>query len=172
MFELGLKELGLTRETFPPLEISYSQQAGQKQLAEYLQQVWSQTFQIKVNIVAQEWNILRKDLENGRFQVSGCFDAAFYNDPLEIMEKFVSLNSNNFSKWIDEDFKEKVYSAKQEFILEKRQKILADAEQLLIQEMPFIPISSDEFIYAHHPKLKGYVFDSVGACDFSLASIN
>lgn len=171
-FDLGLQELGLTRDSFPPLVITYSQQAGRKQLAEYLQQAWSKAFDIEVKVEAQEWNILRKNLESGNFQASGCFEAAFYNDPMELMDKLISLNSNNFSKWVDKDFKEKAQLAKQEPDPEKRMKILSEAEQILMQQMPFIPICSDEFQYAHHPHLKGYVFDYVGACDFSLASLD
>jgi oligopeptide transport system substrate-binding protein len=171
-FEIGLKELGLTRDTFECLEITYSQQPGRKQLAAYLQQVWSKAFGINIKIVPKEWNILRKNLENGNYQISGCFEFAIYNDPAELMDKFVSLNSSNFPKWMNKDFKDKVNRAKQEANLDKRMKQLSEAEQILAQQLPFIPICNDEFLFAHHPKLKGYVFDFVGACDFSRASIN
>ncbi len=53
--------------------ITYSQQAGRKQLAEYLQQVWSKTFGIEVKAEPQEWNTLRVNLGTGDFQVSGVF---------------------------------------------------------------------------------------------------
>jgi oligopeptide transport system substrate-binding protein len=170
-FEIGLTELGLTRETFPVLEITYSHQAGRKQLAEYLQQTWSKAFGIHIKLVPQEWNVLRKNLESGNYQISGCFEAAIYNDPVELMDKFVSLNSNNFPKWVNKDFKEKVNRAKKELNIEKRKEKLSEAEQILMEQMPFIPICRDEFMFAHHPNLKGYVFDYVGACDFSRASL-
>lgn len=84
----------------------------------------------------------------------------------------LSLNPNNFSRWVDRDFKDKVSKAREEQQPEKRNKLLAEAEQILIDQMPFIPVSSDVFKFAHHPSLEGYVFDYVGACDFSRATFN
>lgn len=170
-FEKGLEESGMTRRTFPPLVIAYSQQAGRKQLAEYLQQTWSKAFGINVQVEAQEWNILRSNLEKGLFTISGCYEAAFYNDPLELLSKMLTLNPNNFSRWVNLDFKEKVIKAKGEKQPERRMKLLAEAEQILIEQMPFIPVSSDVFKFAHHPSLTGYIFDYVGACDFSRATL-
>lgn len=171
-FELGLKELGLTRETYPPLEITYSQQTNRKQLAEYLQQTWSKAFGIKVRAVSQEWNVLRKNLETGHFQVSGCYEAAFYNDPIQFLDRMTTRNPNNYSKWVDGNFQEKVGLAKKELDTVKRMKLFSDAEQILMNQMPFIPVCSDEFMFSHPTNLKGYVFDSVGACDFSHASLS
>lgn len=170
-FDAGLRELGLTRETFPAIEVTYSQQAGRKQFAEYLQQTWSKVFGINVKAVPQEWNVLRRNLESGEYQVSGCYEAAFYNDPLELMDKFTSQNPNNFSRWINADFQKKVLQARNEYDSERRIKLIAEAEKILLDQMPFIPVCSDEYLFTHNPKLSGYIFDYVGACDFSYASL-
>jgi oligopeptide transport system substrate-binding protein len=169
-FEQGLQELGMNRETFPPLIISYSQQAGRKQLAEYLQQTWSQAFGIPVHLESQEWNILRCNLEKGNYAISGCFEAAFYKDPMELLEKLVTINTNNFPKWTSSEFSEKVALAKRQTDPKQRMQLLSEAEHILVEQMPFIPICSDELQFSHHPDLKGYVFDYVGAVDFSRAS--
>jgi len=169
-FELGLEELNLTRETFPPLVITYSQQAGRKQVAEYLQQVWSKGLGIEVKLEPQEWNIFRVNLGTGNYQISGSFEAAFYKDPLELMQKFATLGPNNFPQWTNPEFIEIVNLARNEVDPDKRINLLADAEQILMEDVPFIPICSDEFIFSHHTDLKGYIFDCVGACDFSRAA--
>jgi len=171
-FDHGLKDLGMTKESFPPLVISYSQQAGRKQLAEYLQQAWSQAFGIKVQLLSEEWNVLRTNLEKGLFEISGAFEAAFYKDPMELLEKMTSINPNNFSKWIYPLFIEKVSLAKKEKDAKRRMEILAEAESILMEQMPFIPISSDNLLFSHHPHLKGYAFDYVGAIDFSRSSFS
>jgi oligopeptide transport system substrate-binding protein len=169
-FEQGLQELGMTKETFPSLVISYSQQANRKQLAEYLQQVWSEAFGIQVRLESQEWNVLRCNLEKGDYAISGCFEAAFYKDPLEILEKLVTISSNNFPKWISTPFVEKITLAKQQSDPKYRMQLLSEAEDILMEQMPFIPICSDEFLFSHSKGLDGYAFDYVGAIDFSYAS--
>jgi len=170
LFEMGLKEMGLTKETFPAIVITYSQQANRKQVAEYLQQAWSSAFGIQVKLENQEWNVLRTNLEKGLYEISGCYEAAFYKDPMELMEKMVTVSNNNFSKWTAAQFSEKVLLAKQQADPKKRMEILGEAEQILMEEMPFIPICSDELLFSHRPGLNGYAFDYVGAVDFSKAS--
>jgi len=169
--EQGLQELNLTRETFPPLTITYSQQAGRKQLAEYLQQAWTKGLNIPVKIEPQEWNVFRVNLGNGNYQISGSFDAPFYNDPLELLQKLVRYGPNNFPQWTNGQFTEIVNQARNTSDSQERLALLAQAEEILIKEVPFIPVSSDEFIFSHHPDLKGYTFDCVGACDFSRATL-
>lgn len=169
--EIGLKELGFSKESFPPLVITYSQQANRKQLAEYLQNTWSTVLGIEVRLEPQEWNVLRTNLGKGQFEISGCFEASFYHDPLELMERMVSLNSSNFPQWTFPLYQQKISNASNEIDDQQRLSLLAEAQEILIEQMPFIPISSDRFLFAHHPKLHGYTFDSVGAIDFSYASM-
>ncbi|MBI2812537.1 MAG: peptide ABC transporter substrate-binding protein, partial [Candidatus Melainabacteria bacterium] len=138
LFAQGLADLGFTKQNFPPLVITYSQQANRKQLAEYLQQAWSQAFGIPVRVEAQEWNVLRCNLEKGDYVISGCFEAAFYKDPMEILEKLSALTNNNFAKWTSPAFQAIVASAKTESNPQKRMELLSKAEQILMEEMPFI----------------------------------
>lgn len=170
-FDAGLKELGLTKETFPPLIVTYSQQANRKQLAEYLQDAWTRALGIDVRLEPQEWNVLRTNLGNGQFEISGSFEASFCHDPLELLERMTSLSSSNFPQWVFPLYQQKVAQASQEVNFDERLRLLSEAEEILLDQMPFIPISSDKFLFAHNPKLKGYTFDSVGAIDFSYASL-
>lgn len=170
-FEKGLDELHLTKENFPKLTISYSQQANRKQLAEYLQNAWTQVFDIHVELEPQEWNTLRTNLGSGQFEISGAFEAAFYHDPLEMLEKMSGLGPANFPQWVFPLYQEKVKFAGEEANLEERMKFLKQAEEILAEQMPFIPISTDKFLFAHKNGLRGYVFDSVGAIDFSYAKM-
>ncbi len=171
LFNEGLKELGFTKESFPPLIITYSQQANRKQLAEYLQDAWIRSLGIDVRIEPQEWNVLRTNLGNGQFDISGCFEASFYHDPMELLERMASISSSNFPKWVFPLYQQKIASASHENDPEQRMSLLSEAENILMEQMPFIPVSSDKFLFAHNPKLRGYTFDSVGAIDFSYASM-
>jgi len=171
-FEQGLNALGYTKATLPPITITYSQQANRKQLATYLQEVWSKTFGIDVRLQAQEWNVLRSNLGKGLFEVTGCFEVALYKDPMEFLERFVSINPCNFAQWTFPTYGETVTSAKKERDPQRRLELLGKAEQILTEQVPFIPISTDVLLFEHHPHLKGYVLDCIGAVDFSYASFS
>jgi len=173
LFQAALKELGFTLETLPPLVISYAQQANRKQFAEYVQDAWSQTFGMRVMVKGEDWNSLRSHLGQGLFEVSGCFDASYYKDPIELLERFTNLNSGNFSQWSAPAlFQEKIARAGQEARPNPRMALLAEAEKILMEEMPFIPLFSDTLLFSHPAQLKGYIFDCVGAVDFSRATKN
>jgi len=169
LLETGLKEMGLTLDKLPPLIITYSQQANRKQLAEYVKETWNEVLGIQVQLEPQEWNLLRTNLEKGQFVVSGCFEAAFYKDPLELLERLATLNPSNFSQWVHPSYEIKISSVSQEKNPQKRLQTLSEAEQILMEHMPFIPICSDRFLFAHTLNLQGYAFDYVGAIDFSYA---
>lgn len=171
LFNEGLEELGFTQETLPPLVITYSQQANRKQLAEYLQETWNQAFGIKVAVRSEEWNVLRTNLAKGLFQICGAFEASFYNDPLELLERFGTINACNFPQWVSSTFCEHISLAMKEKEPARRSEFLGLAEQVLLSEMPFIPISTDTLLFAHLPGLTGYAFDSVGAVDFAYARL-
>lgn len=164
MLEKGMKEMGISE--LPPLVITYSQQANRKQMAEYLKEKWEKTLGIDVRLEPEEWNVLRTHLAKGQFAISGAYEASFYHDPLELMER-----SGDFAQWIDASYQDKIAKAGQETDERERNRYLAEAEEILMDQMPFIPVASDIFLFAHNPKLRGYAFDSVGAIDFSYATL-
>lgn len=170
-FQQGLLEMGVTKEQFPPLTISYAH-ANRKKFAEYLQETWKQVFGIDVRVKQVEWNVLRKNLESGDFEICPGYEAAYYHDPMEILDRIGVANPSNFSQWIDSGYRNFISQAHHESDSERRFQLLGKAEEILLQEMPLIPICTDRFLFAHHPGLKGYAFDSVGAIDFSYASLN
>ena len=170
-FQAGLVELGLTHETFPTLDISYSQQSARKQVAEYLQECWHKNLGIAVRLHAVEWNVLRSNLEKGLYTISMAYEAAYYKDPLELLERYTTLNPSNFSQWLHAPFADMITKAKYEPNHSKRAQILSESELILMDQIPFIPICSDRLLFAHPPELSGYVIDSIGAIDFSYASM-
>ncbi|MBF8263977.1 MAG: bac 5 protein [Parachlamydiales bacterium] len=172
LFDQGLTELGFTKDTLPPLIITYSQQANRKQLAEYLQERWSQAFGIKVQLESKDWTTLRTNLIKGLFDISFSYSAPYYKDPMELLDYLASINSCNFSQWVYPPFTKKIDIAKQEKEFQKRTIILGEAQQLLTEQMPIIPVCTDRIMFATHPKLQGYVYDCLGAIDFSYASFN
>jgi len=169
LFALGLQELGLTKETFPPLQLQYFNLfLTHKSLAQYLQVVWQNAFGIKINLEGIDWSTLRTSLENGTFQIAGSYELPFYPDPLDFLERF-DLNAANYSQWTNPLYQEKLSLANSSADLEKRNRWMQEAEDILVSEVPVIPVSNMVQFYIHHPALKGYVFDHGGIVDFSYA---
>jgi oligopeptide transport system substrate-binding protein len=168
LFLEGLTELGFTMD-HASITLSYSNQAGRKQLAEYLKNTWESALGLKVHLQAKEWNVFRQDLERKNFEIAGCLESSLYNDPLELMERFEELENWNFSSWENADFKEKIAEIRKENSYKERERLLVDAEKILMDEMPFIPLFRSKHLYSHDPTLKNYIMDQGGTVDFSYA---
>ena len=167
-FDRGLKELGYTKETFPPLVISYS--TNRKQVSEYLQEVWMKAFGIKIQLELKDWNTLRNNLTTGNFMVCSVYEVSYYKDPFELLDHFSTEGNANIARWTHPQYGRIMDAARQEKDFQRRTQLLGAAEQLLIEQVPYIPICSNKLLFTTHPDLQGYVFDYLGAVDFTYAS--
>lgn len=166
-FERGLRELGLTRETFPALTFSYSHQARREKLALCLQSVWQETLGMKIVLKEIEWNLFRNRLEKGNFEITGTIQDIEEEDAPRYLERFEGFNTWNFSNWHNLEYRKLVAKAHTETEEIQRQALLADAKQILTDEVPFTPLFKYTHLFAHSPNLRGYLFDEEGCVDFS-----
>ena len=94
--------------------------------------------------------------------------SALYPDPSNILDQFNS-EGNSLSRWEDPLYQEKLTLAREVKEPEQRKQLLREAESILMEQVPIIPICNFISLYTHHPKLKGYVFDLAGCVDFRWA---
>ena len=169
LFSEGLKEMGMDK--MPSVTLSYVNDGpGGKQLAEYLKERWEDAFGFTTQLQAYEWNVFRSHMEHHNFEIGGCMASAFYGDPLEFLDRFAELSNSNFPQWESAVFKEKISLIRQEPNEQKRIDLLREAEKILVDQTPFIPVYRCIHVFAHHPSLKGYTLDSAGCVDFAYAS--
>lgn len=170
LFSEGLQELDLIEA--PCIVLSYIADASRKQIAEYLKERWEDALGLTIKLQGCEWNVLNNNLERGNFEIGGCMASAFYGDPLEFLDRFETLGNGNFPQWESDAFKEKLSLIRQEVNEQKRMDLLAEAEKILVDEMPIIPVYHCVHAYAHNPALKGYVLDGGGCVDFAYSRLN
>jgi len=167
LFQEGLKELGLTKETFPPITLSCCHLNKHKKLGEYLREKWRTAFGIKVHLKIQEWNTFYSDLQRGNYQIGGCLTSSEYEDPLALLERLAY--ANNFSQWNHLHYRTLINQIKEEGNLELRSQFIQQAETILKEEMPMIWMTNQSLHYSHCPDLKGVCFDHTGVPDLRWA---
>lgn len=171
-FEKGLKELGLTRNTFPSLIFTYSlHQTRRELLASFLQSIWQGILGINIRLEKSEWNLFRNKLEKGDFEITGTIQDTIAEGTAEFFERFEGSNSWNFSRWTHQGYRELIKKAKEESNVLHRQEIFNTAQQMLEIEVPFTPLFNYIHLYAHNPLLDGYHIDREGCVDFGIASL-
>lgn len=163
LFDQGLKELKLTKEAFPPITISCCSVDRHRKVAEYLQEKWQLAFGIKVHIDVKEWRTFFSGLQKGDYQIGGCFGMVDYDDPLAYFDQLDC--QSGMSKWQSDQYEQVISQVKQAVDPEARQKLLREAEQIVKEEMPIIPLASSVFYFCHNPKIKGISVNHTGIID-------
>lgn len=165
-FELGLKELGITKEEFPTITYSYFNSELQKNLAVTLQSYWKENLGITVKLEGKELKSHLAALHTHQFQIAQMSWIGQYHDPMNFLERFAKKNAYcNYGQWENPHYSRLLSDS---FFLEnkKRAELLQEAESLLMDDMPIIPLYHYHSVYLKSHRLKGLAINPMGVVRF------
>jgi oligopeptide transport system substrate-binding protein len=125
---------------FPKLEVLYNTDEGHKKIAAALQQMWRKNLGIDVELRNTEWKVYLDDMSKMRYQIIRRGWIGDYRDPNTFIELFESTSGNNNTGWSNTEFDRLVHQAGAEPEAMKRLDLLRQAEKILMEEMPAIPL--------------------------------
>ncbi len=164
LFEEGLIEGGWSRESLPEITLFFSKSEKHQKVAQAIQQEWNQTFDIKVQLQSYEWNSYLDKLSRGDFQVGGKGWIADISDPKTQLE--IYCDGREESGWQNADFSHLIEVARKESDLERRGELLFEAEQILLADMPIVPLYHSTACFLKKPYVKGITVSKL--CDIDL----
>ena len=158
LFNEALLEEGLTLTTFPAMTIRYF--TGYEtfyQIAQIAQQVWQQTFGIKITLSAADWPAHFSALQRGDYQIA-TMKPNYALDPVCQLEIFKYKDDRvNLANWESQKYIDLLEASNYEMDLEKRRRILTAAEKVLMDEMAIIPIHFNKVEFSKNPRLTGVI---------------
>jgi oligopeptide transport system substrate-binding protein len=125
---------------FPSVEILYNTQEIHKKLCEALQQMWKQNLGIEVKIINQEWKVYLASMQTLNYDIARAGWIGDYVDPFTFLELWTTGNGNNMTGFANKKYDGLIAASTKEMDEAKRFKTLHEAEDLLMDEMPIIPI--------------------------------
>ena len=172
LFTEGLQDLHLTQETFPPLTLSHNDFPGQKKLAEAIQECWQGVLGIDVQLKNSEWNVFFASLGERQFQIGGCIWYAPFHDPIYYLEFFKEkAHRYNAAQWENAHYQQLLQLADHETDPAVRKEHLAQAERVLLDEMPIIPLYLYHAKYLKASHVQNLEVNPTGHVDFRWAYI-
>ena len=141
---------------FPKLEILFNTQEGHRKIALAIQQMWQENLGIEVELVNQDWKVYLSRERVGDFQISRAGWIGDYEDPNTFLDTLRPNRGNNKTGWHNLKYDELLSLANRTIDRDKRYKILNEAEKLLIDEMPIIPIYTYVRQYQLSNDVKGW----------------
>jgi oligopeptide transport system substrate-binding protein len=156
---------------FPTIQILYNTSETNKQIAEVIQEMWKKHLGINATLTNQEWKAYLTSRKQGDFQIARSSWFGDYVDPMAFMDLWVSDNGNNYSRWENSEYDKLIDKAKNATNPKLRLQTMHEAEKLLMNEMPIIPIFFYTRPYVMKNWVKGVRYSAVGLVDFSSAYI-
>ncbi len=142
LFKQGLEESGYSNSEIPPLTIEFTQRTiFGKSSAEFISSQWKQRLGLKTTIQGHDYKTLFSNLTSGDFHVALIRWQPWVNDPFYTLNFFAYPNDPmNFSKWSHPEVQQLIQDAQLETNDENRKLLLFKIEEILIREMPIIPL--------------------------------
>ncbi len=152
-----LAEAGYSSDNpFPKLEILFNTNEGHRKVALAIQQMWQNELGIEVELVNQDWKVYLSREMVGDFQISRAGWIGDYEDPNTFLDLMRPNRGNNKTGWENMDFDALVEEANTINDQEKRYELLNEAEKILIDNMPIIPLYTYVRVYQLSSDVKGF----------------
>ncbi len=145
---------------FPTIEIHYNTSEAHRDIAEVVADGWKRTLAIDAKLLSQEWKVYLDTQRSLGYDVSRSAWIGDYPDPNTFLDLFVTGGENNKTGWGNLEYDRLVRDAASVMDSEKRMAMLRDAEEILMRELPILPIYMYVTQSVVNPRLGGY-FDNV-----------
>ncbi len=146
----GLKEEGMDSLNFT---IIYNTSEGHKKIAEAIQEMWRKNLGVEVTLENMEFQVKIDREHKLDYQVSRNGWIGDYIDPMTFLDMYITESTQNDTGFTNPTYDKLIAEAKVSMDNEKRMKDMHEAEQLLMDNMPIIPI----YFYTRPYLQKSYV---------------
>jgi oligopeptide transport system substrate-binding protein len=124
----------------PTIEILYNDLDAHRTIAETVQQMWKEHLGIDAELRGLEWGVYLDTTHKLDYDVARAGWVADYPDPNTFLDMFVTGGEQNQTGWSNLRYDELLAQAAGEADPKRRMQLLHDAETILMDEQPIIPI--------------------------------
>lgn len=165
-----LKEAGYENgEGLPTIELMCN--PGHESIMEAIQSMWKDELGINVTISSQDWNVFIDTRNKGDYQIARHGWLADYNDPISFLDMWVTNGGNNDAQWSNAEYDKLINEVKSSTDNNERYTKMHEAEKILGEEMPVIPLYYYTDLMLVSDKLEGFYTSPLGYKYFMYTSV-
>ncbi|GAA0763004.1 peptide ABC transporter substrate-binding protein [Clostridium sartagoforme] len=154
----------------PTLEFMYNTEGDHKLIAQAIQQDWAK-IGVNVELANQEWKVFLNSRQQGQYQIARHGWSGDYVDPMTFLDLWVTGGGNNDAGYSNAEYDKLVADAKKEADPAKRWELMRKAEDIIMEEMPIIPLYYYTKVKGAKPEVKGVRVSTLGHVFFDKAYI-
>lgn len=151
---------------FPAVTILYNTTDMHRKIAVAIQQMLKKELNVEVILENQEWQVFLANRKNLDFQMARAGSVSSFADPLDFLDSYKSGHGMNHTGWSNPEYDALVSQAVRTNDASRRMGLLAEAEAILLQEMPVLPLFYYVKNYLVAPEVKGVQFNVVDLPDY------
>ena len=141
---------------WPGLELTYNTSESHLKVALALQQMWKDALNIDVTLANQEWKVYLDSVDQMDFQMARRGWIGDYVDPNNFLDLFICGGGNNNTGFCDARYDDLVLrQAPRATTRAERLALFEEAETLLMEQMPIIPVYTYTSNHLIHPSVRG-----------------
>lgn len=143
-------------QDFPELTLMYNTSESHRIIAELVQSHLFRNLGIRIRLQNQEWAEFLTKKAKGDFHFARAGWVADYVDPMSFLLMFTSDSPQNDPNWKNPRFDALIREAMFEPDTTRRLDLLHDAEQIMLDEVPIIPIYVNVSKQMVNPRVSGW----------------
>ena len=140
---------------FPKVSILFNNEAHHADVAQYVRRQWLENLGVDVAMEGQEVKVFRQRLHGKDYTLARASWFGDYNDPSTFTDKYRADSENNDSGWVNERYDRLCDQAAVEVNQEKRLRLFEEAEAILLEEQPIIPLYHYMNAYLYRDNVTG-----------------
>lgn len=170
LFKEALNEKEIRKDQLSSITLCYANSERTHKIAQVVQQQWKENLGLEVQLQSCEKKVFFEHLKNHDYQIAIGNWFADFRDPISFLDVFkYKNNGTNNTQWENPRYIELLELSSVEANSTKRTALLKEAEDIIVDETPIIPLFFSSHNYLKHPGLKGVYFSELGYLDFKQA---
>ncbi len=143
-------------ENFPKLEMLFNTSEGHRKIAVAIQQMWKQALNIDIGLHNQDWKVYLDSTRTKNYQIARQGWIGDYLDPNTFLDMYITGSGNNRTGWSNARYDELIALAAQTNDQAQRYAYFQEAEKILVEQAPILPLYTYTNTYLKHPDVKGW----------------
>lgn len=141
---------------FPAITLSFNTSEDHRKIAEAIQQMWKKNLNINVQLKNQEWKVYLHEIKSLNHNIARMGWVGDYVDPNTFLETFTSISGDNRTGWSNKQYDDLIRKAATIADKAERFETFQQAETILLEEAPLIPLYNYTTNNLISTQLKGY----------------
>ncbi|MGN1022987.1 MAG: ABC transporter substrate-binding protein [Lachnospiraceae bacterium] len=157
--------------TFPTLQLSYYTDDTAKKVAEAIAEMLETNLGINVELSSADWAVFYDAVQNGDYDVAAMGWSADYINPMSFLPLFYTDDVSNSVFYSNADYDKLVDEARSETDSSKFADLVMQADAVVSNEYPIIPLYYKSNSYLMHDNVSGYFMTADGGLYFRYAKV-